>query len=259
MADFDAAKPSIARVYDYWLDGKDNFPSDRDLGDRLMALLPELPAMVRENREFLTRAIGWAAGQGVGQFIDLGCGLPTEPSTRDSARAAVPDASVVHVDNDPVVINHLVAELHADREAAVLDADVADTRAVLAAASELIDLSRPTCLVLGALVHFYGTNEAHDLVASYTSALAPGSYVVLSAGCLRPGPDSQRVVEIYSAGPSPLHVHSPEDLVSFLAGLEVMPPGVADARVWQPGWDSVPDPAPRGVWMNCLMAQVPER
>jgi hypothetical protein len=259
VADFDAAKPSIARVYDHWLGGKDNFASDRDLGDRLMTVLPELPAMVRENREFLTRAVGWAAGQGVGQFIDLGCGLPTEPSTLDSARAAVPDARVVHVDNDPVVINHLIAELRTDPVAAVLDADAADAGAVLAAASEFIDLSRPACLVLGALVHFYGTDEARDLVASYTSALAPGSYVVLSAGCLRPGPDSQRVVEIYSAGPSPLHVHSPEDLVSFLVGLEVLPPGVADARAWRPGWDSVPDPAPRGVWMNAVMAQVPER
>jgi hypothetical protein len=169
----------------------------------------------------------------------------------------VPDAKVVHVDNDPVVISHLTAELRTDPAAAVIDADAADSGAVLAAVSKLIDLSRPVCLVLAALVHFYGPGAARDLVAEYTSALAPGSYVVLSAGCIRPGPDSERIVAMYSAGPSPLHVHSAEDLASFLSGLEVLPPGVADARVWRPDWDTVPDPAPRGVWMNCIMARVP--
>jgi SAM-dependent methyltransferase len=257
VADFDVSKPSIARVYDYWLGGKDNFAADRKVGDRLTKIAPELPVMVRENKEMLARAVGWSAGQGIGQFIDLGCGLPTAPATHQTARRAAPQARTAYVDNDLIVISHLAALLGKDPMAAVINGDVNDSETVLAAAGGLIDLSRPVCLLLGAMVHFYELDEARDLIASYVRVLAPGSHVLLSAGYMPPGPDAERFLMVYSAGPSPLYVHPAEDLTALLDGLEILPPGVADARVWRPGWAVVPDPGPRAIWMNAVMAQVP--
>src|ERR1700753_4473333 len=109
MADFDPTVPSIARVYDYLLNGKDNFAVDREVAEKLLAVVP-LPAdVMRENRQSLARATRWAAGQGVTQFIDLGCGMPTEPNTHGSARTAVTEPRVAYVDNDAVVLAHLRA------------------------------------------------------------------------------------------------------------------------------------------------------
>ena len=248
MADFDRNKPSIARVYDYILGGKDNFAVDREVADQLIAIAPGVGAMVRENRELLARAVSWAAEQGIGQFVDLGCGLPTEPSTQQSAQAVLPGARVAYVDNDPVVISHLTAALYQDETALVVDADVNDPEAVLGEVAALIDLSQPVCLLMGALLHFYEPDAARDLVARYAAALAPGSYVVISVCTAAPGPDADRLVKIYSSGPHSVRINSLEDVASFFGDLELLPPGVADARTWRPGWETAPDPEPRGVW-----------
>ena len=109
MAQFDPSVPSIARVYDFFLGGKDNFAADRALAEEQIAFAPLIPALARENRQFLARAVTWAAHQGIAQFIDLGCGMPTTPNTHESARAVVPDAKVAYLDNDPVVLGHLNA------------------------------------------------------------------------------------------------------------------------------------------------------
>ena len=248
MADFDRNKPSIARVYDYWLGGKDNFAADREIADQLIEIAPEIGLMVRENRELLTRAVSWAAEQGISQFIDLGCGLPTEPSTQQSAQAVRPGARVACIDNDPVVISHLTAMLYQDPAVLVVDADLNDTGAVLGEAAALIDFSQPACLLMGSLLHFYEPDTARDLVARYAAALAPGSYVVISVCMAAPSPEAERGVKIYSSGPHPVRLHSVEELTSFFGDLELIPPGVADARTWRPGWETVPDPAPRLVW-----------
>lgn len=248
MADFDRSKPSIARVYDYLLGGKDNFEADRALAGQLLAVSPQVVLMVRENRDFLARAVRWVAEQGVMQFIDLGCGLPTEPSTRQSVQAVVPDARVACVDNDPVVVSHLTALHYQDLAVKVVDLDVNDPAAVLGQVRELIDLSRPVCLTAGALLHFYEPAAARDLVARYAAALAPESYVVLSVCTAAPGRDAEQLVKIYSSGPHPVRINSAEDVSSFFGDLDMVPPGVTDARVWRPGCDSVPEPEPRGVW-----------
>jgi hypothetical protein len=105
--EFDPKTPSIARVYDYLLGGKDDFAADREAGDRLIAVFPAVVEAARENRQFLARAVTWVANQGVGQFIDLGCGMPTAPNTHETAQAIRPDARVVHVDNDPIAVSRL--------------------------------------------------------------------------------------------------------------------------------------------------------
>lgn len=257
MADFDRNQPSIARVYDYLLGGKDNFAADRELADRLLGLAPEIVAVVRENRSMLTRAVSWAADQGIRQFVDLGCGMPTEPSTHETARLTGPESKIVYIDNDPVVVSHLTALAGKDPAIAVIDCDLDDSGAVLAAAGKLIDLSRPACLILGSLVHFYEPDAARDLVGRYVSALAPGSYVVLTAAGIRPGPAGDEVTRIYSAGSRSVRDCPAEEVMSYLDGLEVLPPGVADARVWRPDWKTVAEPDQRDVWINGVMARVP--
>jgi S-adenosyl methyltransferase len=258
VADFDSAKPSIARVYDYVLGGKDNFAADRDVAEQLVAVAPEIPVVVRENKKLLTGALRWAAEQGIGQFIDLGCGLPTEPSTQRTAQEVVPGARVAYVDNDPVVLTHLSALLHKDASALVVDRDVSDADAVLADVAGFIDLSRPACLLLGALLHFYDPRAARDLAARYAAALAPGSYAVLTVVAAQPGPETDKLIKIYSAGTHAVHFHSAADFASFFGDLELVPPGVADARTWRPGWETVPVPAPRGIWMYAGMARKPD-
>ena len=127
----DTSAPNMARVYNYWLGGKDHFAADRAEAERLVALYPPLPALARENRAFLIEAAGWAARQGIGQFIDLGAGLPASPSVHQAARAVLPAARVAYVDIDPVVLSHAVALLATDDGVAAVDADLRDPAAVL--------------------------------------------------------------------------------------------------------------------------------
>ena len=257
MPAFDPKKPSIARVYDYLIGGKDNFGPDRDLADRLLAISPSVGLIFRENREFLARAVSWVAEQGVTQFIDLGSGLPTEPNTHAAAQSVAPAARVVYVDNDPVVLSHLRVEAHRDPTVMALNLDLNDTGDVLKAAAGHVDLRRPACLLLGAVLHFYPAAAGRDLVARYVSALAPGSYVAITVGQAAPGAETDRMVSLYSAGPHPVRIHSPADFAAFFGELEMVPPGVADARIWRTGRERVPAPAQRATWTIAGLARVP--
>lgn len=222
-----------------------------------MAAFPSIPPAARDNKAMLTRAARWAAEQGIAQFIDLGCGMPTEPSTQQTVQAVVPGAKVAYVDIDPVVLSHLTSLHHQDPVALVVDRDAGDAEAVLADVAGFMDLGRPVCLLMGALLHYYDLGAARDLAARYRAALAPGSYVVLTVVAALPGRDADQLVKLYSSGPHPLSLHSKEEFASFFGDLEMVPPGVADVRTWRPGWDSVPEPEPRGVWGYAGMARIP--
>ena len=234
MADFDPTTPSIARVYDYLLNGKDNFAVDREVAEKMLAVVPISADVMRENRQFLARATRWAAGQGITQFIDLGCGMPTVPNTYGSARAVIDEPRVAYVDNDAVVLAHLraLAE-HGYPGATVAEADVRDVAATLAAVSVGVDRSRPACLLMGALLHFFPAGAARDLVARYVSALAPGSYVVLSVG-RGDGEAANEGFRAYSSGGNQSYNHSVSDFTSFFGDLALVPPGIVDARGWYP-------------------------
>lgn len=237
MADFDPNTPSIARVYDYLLGGKDNFAADRKVAEQLIASWPALPEMVRENRQFLSRAVTWAANQGISQFVDLGCGMPTAPNTDESASAVIDDARVVYVDSDAVVLTHLRERLaKGKRRITVVDGDVGDPDAILGHVRTGVDLSAPVCLVMGAVLHFYSPQAARDMVARYAAALAPGSYVVLAIG-RGDSEEADRAFSTYSDGIARTYNHSMEDFTSFFGPLELVSPGVVDARRWRPGWD----------------------
>src|ERR1700759_5528979 len=181
MARFDPSVPSIARVYDYVLGGKDNYAADRALAEKSLAHNPLIPVMARENRQFLSRAAGWIAGQGIDQFIDLGCGLPTKPNTHDSARAVRPGVTVAYVDNDPIVVAHLTALVAKGNPGiGVLSGDVREPDVIIEGVAETVDLARPAALLLGSLLRFSSPDEARELGARYTAAVAPGSSLVLS-------------------------------------------------------------------------------
>ena len=238
MAEFDPSVPSIARVYDFFLGGKDNFAADRALAEQQIAFAPLIPVLARENRQFLARAAAWAANQGIGQFIDLGCGMPTAPNTHESARAVNPDAKVAYVDNDAVVLGHLNALVaKGDPGITAVDGDIREPAAILAAvgAPGGIDLTRPACLIMGYLLHFSAPEAARELVSAYVCALAPGSYVVISV-IRADRADADESFGGYSKTVASVYNHSPEDFASFFGPLELIPPGAVDARRWYPDW-----------------------
>ena len=237
MADFDPTTPSIARVYDYLLNGKDNFAADREVAERLLAVAPLTAVVTRENRQFLARAVTWAANQGISQFIDLGCGMPTAPNTHETARAVTPGARVAYVDNDPVVLSHLHALVaKGDPGVTVVDGDLREADKILEAVAAGIDLTAPACMLMGYLPHFFPPGAARDLVAGYVAALAPGSYVVLSAG-RADDEAAKQGFGAYSSGGTQVYNHSVPEFTSFFGSLELVPPGVVDAREWRPDWE----------------------
>jgi O-methyltransferase involved in polyketide biosynthesis len=240
VPDFDPRTPSIARVYDYLLGGKDNFAADREAGDRLIAVFPAVVEAARENRQFIARAVTWVANQGVGQFIDLGCGMPTAPNTHESAQAVKPEARVVYVDNDAVAASHL-QEVVAKGTPGVtaVAGDVGDLDAIVAAAAAGLDLSAPACLIMGLLLHFYDPAAARSLVERYCAALAPGSYLVISMAHGN-GEEGERWFSAYSAGPAQARNYSAGEITTLFDGTELVPPGVVDARQWRAGWSDLP-------------------
>jgi O-methyltransferase involved in polyketide biosynthesis len=246
VADFDPHTPSIARVYDYLLDGKDNFAVDRDVALKLLAVAPIAAEVMRENRQFLARATRWAAGNGIGQFIDLGCGMPTAPNTHQSAQAVAPDAHIAYVDTDAVVLAHLRAlAAQGNPGVTVIDGDVREVAVILDAISPGIDLSRPACLSMGALLHFFTPEDARGLVARYVAALAPGSYVVLSVGRADGDEESRGFGTYSSAGAAQVYNHSVAEFTGFFGPLALVPPGVIDAREWHPDGGQADPPPPR--------------
>ncbi len=238
MAEFDPSVPSIARVYDYFLGGKDNFASDRALGDQMIKMAPLVPVITRENRQFLASAVTQAANQGIGQFIDLGCGLPTAPDTLESARGIIAGARVAYVDNDPVVLSHLNARVaKGNPGVTVVAGDVREVPVILDGVRDGIDLSVPVCLIMGFLLHFFTADAARDLVARYTAALSPGSLLVLSAIHVDTKGSDEGFAG-YSSAVAPVYNHSIAEFASFFDPLEVLPPGVADARMWSAWTDA---------------------
>jgi hypothetical protein len=234
---FDASKPSIARAYDYALGGKDNFAADRELVAKMLEVFPLSVVLSRENRQFLARAVGHVSAQGVLQFIDVGSGLPTSPSTHEVAGRVSLEARVAYVDNDPVVISHIAA-LPASRgrgQIAAVPGDVRCPDAILADAglTAIIDLSQPFCVILGMILDFLEPAEAADITAVFRRAMPPGSFLIISIGTNNNTPDvARRVIETYTAGT--VHVHGRHQIAGYFAGLEIAGPGLTEARHWRP-------------------------
>jgi predicted O-methyltransferase YrrM len=254
---FDTTVAHPARRYDYWLDGKDNFAADRESGDKIAAAFPSIRTAVRENRAYLKRTVSYLAREaGIRQFLDIGTGLPTADNTHEVAQAIAPDARIVYVDNDPIVLTHARALLTSTRDGATayIDADVRDPARILADPQmhETLDLSKPVGLVLLAIMHFIDdTEDPHAIVAQLVSALAPGSYLVMSHATYDPMPP-EIVTRLKAAIAGTGEKGGPRDreqFAKFFAGLDLVDPGVVPIGDWRPTPGTpVPDPADVGVY-----------
>jgi O-methyltransferase involved in polyketide biosynthesis len=229
---FDPTKPNIARVWDYWLGGKDNFAADRELAETMLAVHPPSAQMARENRQFLGRAVSYVAGRGIRQFIDVGAGLPTALNTHDIAQRVDPRARVAYVDNDPIVISHARGLLAKSPEVIAVPGDMRDPGRILADAglTDLIDLAEPACVIFSAVLHFADAGTARDIAGAFARAMAPGSYMIISVGSGNRS-EEETFTTAYTA--AKVRIHPREEILSFFDGLELVPPGVIAVRGWQ--------------------------
>jgi len=229
---FDPTRPNIARVWDYWLGGKDNFAIDRELAEKMLAVHPVSAQMARENRQFLGRAVSYVANRGVRQFIDVGAGLPTAVNTHDIAQRIEPAARVAYVDNDPVVISHARNLLARSPGVIAVPGDMHHCERILADAglTKLIDLAQPACVILSAVLHFTDAGTARKVAGAFIQAVAPESYVIISCGS---GSRSEEETFTSAYTAARVYIHSAAEIRSFFDGLELVPPGVVSVREWQ--------------------------
>ena len=233
---FSAAQPNIARIYDYWLQGKDHYPADRAAARAVMEKFPEVATIAQANRAFLVRAVRHVARQGVTQFIDFGAGLPTSPNTHEVAREIVPDARVCYVDNDQLVLAHARAMLEVDDHVSVTAGDLRAPATALAdpAIVGLIDTSTPTCVLMVSVLHFLTPAEADAAVAVARRWLAPGSYLVISAGTST-GTDPDLIKSLLDAyaGTAPVSGRTAEEIAAWFGGFSLARPGLTDVWDWR--------------------------
>jgi SAM-dependent methyltransferase len=232
-----------ARVYDYWLGGKDNFPADRAVAEAVIAEMPEIRLIARENRAFLQRTVRFLAGEaGVRQFLDVGTGIPTQGNVHEVAQQVAPDARVVYVDNDPIVHVHGNALL-AGSSSVIVMADLREPDAVLQhpRVREAIDFDRPVAVLLLAVLHLIpDEGDPAGIVARLRDALAPGSYLVLSHGTADINPEvTRRAVERFAAnrGSYPYVHRSHAEIMRFFDGFELVGPGLVQIPLWRPDGD----------------------
>lgn len=233
---FDPTVPNAARMYDYLLGGKDSFAVDRAAAGELLAHSPDVTAAVRDNRDFLGRAVEFAAGRGIRQFIDIGSGLPTARNTHEIARGAIGDPRVLYVDNDLVVLTHARALLEDDPGVAVMTGDLHEPDAILSGqrASGLIDLREPVAVLLVAVLHFSG-DRAYDAVDCLKRAMPAGSCLVLSHASADnvPEHESKGAREIYDGASARLYPRSRGQIARFFSGLDLAEPGLVPAGEWR--------------------------
>jgi O-methyltransferase involved in polyketide biosynthesis len=252
MSDFDTSVPHIARVYDYWLGGKDNFAADRVMGERTLQAYPNLVYSVRANRAFLVRTVRFLAGQGIRQFLDIGTGIPTANNTHEVAQRIAPDSRIVYVDNDPVVLSHAKALLKSTPEGACayIDADLRDPDAILAAAADTLDFTKPVAVMLIAVMHFVGDDaQASAIMRRLTAACAPGSYVALShaASDIDAAQMAEMVRRLNESTAEKTTLRDRAGVTRLFDGLELVEPGVIRAAEWRPDTD-LEAASPAALW-----------
>jgi hypothetical protein len=246
----DTSRPNIARVYDYLLGGKDNFAADREQAQQLLNMWPGWQEWARSNRAFVCAAAERAAREGdIAQFLDLGAGLPTYPAVHEVVRAVNPAARVAYVDFDPVAVAHYRALLAKGEGLAASCADLTDPDAVLSdpELAQVLDLTRPVGVILGGVAHFLSAPVMRAAVGGYVSRMSPGSWLMISSGHAEDEDPNATIGPAYTAANT--FRHSREEFISFFAGTQIVPPGVAEARQWIAGVAGRP-PA-QGLYVRC--------
>jgi hypothetical protein len=231
----DTSRAHPARVYDWLLGGKDNYPVDEAVGERLP---PEARDGARQNRQFMHRAAAWLASQGTDQFLDIGTGIPTEPNLHQVVQNVVPSAKVVYADNDPIVLRHAEALLVSSPEGATdyIQADVRDPESIVEHAQSVLDFDRPVALSLIALMHFISDEQdAHGIVRALVETLPSGSHLILSHASSDLFPElSDQVVAEYAKGGIQLAFRPRPEVERFFDGLDLVAPGLVTATEWAP-------------------------
>jgi len=246
LPDIDTSVAHTARVWNYWLGGKDNYPVDREVGDQIRATLPDIVHAARAQRFFLVRAVRYLAGQaGIRQFLDIGTGLPTANNTHEVAQAVAPECRIVYVDNDPLIMAHARALLTSTPQGATdyIHADLRDPDTILPEAARLLDFTQPIALMLlGIVEHILDTNEARAIVNRLLDALPSGSYLVLCDPTTEVRPDVMRAaIRQWNESATPLiTARSRQELIGFFDRLELLEPGVVSCSLWRP------EPSPFG-------------
>jgi S-adenosyl methyltransferase len=243
----DPTVPSTARMYDFWLGGKDHFAVDRTAALEVSAAAPEVKTMAVENRKFLRRAVRYLAAEaGIVQFLDIGTGLPTQGNVHQVAQQVNPDARVVYVDNDPMVLAHSRA-LKTSGNTAVIEADLRDPAAILnhPRTLELIDFRQPLAVLLVAVLHFIGPDDdPYGIVGLIQEAMAPGSYLVVShvAGGIPNGSAAKAAEDYYQKNVAPgSTLRDRDEILRFFTGLELVEPGLVQVPYWRPDEPESPD------------------
>ncbi|QXJ26566.1 SAM-dependent methyltransferase [Actinomadura graeca] len=241
MSGIDTTIPHSARIWNYWMGGKDNYPVDQEAGDRFAAIYPGITDMARTSRYFIMRVVRFlAAEQGVRQFLDIGTGLPSHDNTHEVAQRVAPEARTVYVDNDPLVLAHAHALLTSRNSGGTdyIDADLHEPGSILEAARAKLDFTRPIALLLmGVMGHIRITEDdelAHSIVQPLKDALPPGSHLALYDGTNTNPAYAEAVRRYNEGGAAPYELRSPAQLGRLLEGFESIPPGLVRIRLWRP-------------------------
>ena len=232
--------PASARIWNYWLGGKDNYSVDREAGDAYLAIYPAIRTVARQSRQFLIRSVRYLAGEaGIRQFLDIGTGLPAMQNTHEVAQAVVPGSRIVYVDNDPVVLAHARAILH-NRAPGVgpvdyIDADVHDPELIVAETRGLLNLDEPVSVMfLGILGHVADLGEARSIGSRVMDAMPSGSYLTIYDGTSTSAAFVEAEKTYDDTGAVPYVLRSPEQVAGFFDGLELIEPGVVSISLWRP-------------------------
>jgi O-methyltransferase involved in polyketide biosynthesis len=237
---FDARVAHPARIYNYWLGGKDNFAADRRAAEEVLAVMPAMAQVARAVRMFLGTAVHYlAADLGIRQFLDIGTGLPTANNTHEVAQRAAPGSRIVYVDNDPIVLSHARALLTSSPQGrcAYIDADARDTDKVLAGAAATLDFAEPVAVMMLGLLHFIpDTDDPYALTSRYLAAMPPGSYLAVShaSSDIEFDPLAAATRSYNTNSATAITLRSRPEVTRFFDGLTLIPPGVTPLGQWTP-------------------------
>jgi O-methyltransferase involved in polyketide biosynthesis len=247
--DISTAHP--ARVYDYWLGGKDNFAADREAAELALQAYPELAKAVQSNRAFLARAVRYLTGTGIRQFLDIGTGIPAASNTHQVAQREAPDSRVVYVDNDPVVLLHAQALLKSTPQGVCdyIQADLRDPGTILTGAARTLDFGQPVALMLLAILQFIPEEEPYALVSELLAALPSGSYLVVShpTDDFNPNRQGESIQRYNERVADQATLRGQDETRRFFDGLDIIEPGVVAVSRWRPDSDLVAA-APSSMW-----------
>jgi O-methyltransferase involved in polyketide biosynthesis len=232
--------PHTARIWNYWLGGKDNFGPDRQVGDRVREIFPVVIELAQADRRFLGRAVRYLTAEaGIRQFLDIGTGLPTQDNTHEVAQQVAPEARIVYVDNDPLVLVHARALLTSSPQGTTdyIDADLHDPDTILRTAATTLDFAQPVAIMLLGIMHFISDDdELQQIIDRLLAAVPPGSYVaVANTTTAVNGDTTAEAVRVWNIDAQPkLKLRTPERIAEFFTGLEVVEPGWVSCSRWRP-------------------------